>query len=145
MVPYTCWLAKSAISAPKLSVVLSDGWDCHILAPLYNWANKWSPVKAVQANCWSSHILVPIQVALWKNAVFALFCHLATKWSTIQAEWWKVQFLVLISQWSSKWHPYKADYLLTVWPYFCSGYEMGNLSFNIGGGLNGPLPFAGSL
>ena len=24
-------------------------------------------------------------------------------------------------------------------------HEMGNLSFNIGGGLNGPLPFAGSL
>ena len=32
-----------------------------------------------------------------------------------------------------------------VWPYFSSGHEMGNLSFNIGGGLNGPLPFAASL
>ena len=55
------------------------------------------------------------------------------------------KFLDLISQWASKWPPYKADYLLTVWPYFSSGHEMGNLSFNIGGGLNGPLPFAGSL
>ena len=31
-------------------------------------ANKWFSVKAIQA-------------------VFALFCHSATKWSTIQADW----------------------------------------------------------
>ena len=127
--PYIGWLGKSAISAPTLLLVLSDCWDCHILAPLYNWANKWSSVKSVQANCWNSHILAPL--CHWatpngphsgcpvKSAVFALFCHSATKWSTIQADWWKVQFFVLISQWASKWPPYKADCLTVLfqWPW----------------------------
>ena len=104
----------------------------------------------VEIATFRSHFVIgppngPHPGCLVKSAVFGLFCHSDTQWSTIQAEWWKVQFLVLISQWASKWHPYKADYLLTVWPYFSSGHEMGNLSFNIGGGLNGPLPFAGSL
>jgi len=171
MVPHTCWLARSAISVPTLSVVLqmvplynlywlteekcnfctyfvtgalwllrltfwphynwstnwspvqSDCWNCLSLAPLYNWATKGSPI---QADCWNVHILAPL-----------------CQWSPFRLTVEK--FLVLISQWASKWPPYKADYLLTVWPYFSSGHEMGNLSFNIGGSLNGPLPFADSL
>ena len=116
-------LAQVYHSATKWSPVQSDCWNCLSLAPLYNWATKGSPI---QADCWNGHILVPL-----------------CQWSPFRLTGEK--FLDLISQWASKWPPYKADYLLTVWPYFSSGHEMGNLSFNIGGGLNGPLPFAGSL
>ena len=61
----------------------------------------------------------PLYRLIVEIAVFALFCHSATKWSTIQADWWKVQFLVLISQWVSKWPPYKADCLTVLfqWPW----------------------------
>ena len=52
MVPHTCWLAKSAPQMVPL-YRLTDCWDCHILAPLYNWATKWSTVKA---DCWNCHI-----------------------------------------------------------------------------------------
>ena len=134
--PYTGWLAKCAISAPTLSVVLQ-------MVPLY---------RVIGEKCNFCTYFVtgapngpPIQGDWGKVQFLHLHCQWCSKWWFAYKMVHHTGWMVVINQWTSKWHPYKADYLLTVWPYFSSGHEMGNLSFNIGGGLNGPLPFAGSL
>ena len=109
---YIGWLRKSAISAPTLLLVLSDCWDCHILAPLYNWATKCSTVKA---DCWNCHInywpkftILPLN-----GPLYSLIVEIASVWPHFTTG-------------PPKGPPYRLIVeMFTFWPHFVNGPHSG--------------------